>query len=76
MNDEEKMAWKELVEAVVSTIRGYKSHWQETITNVERDELLESVAIHVSKIMEERRSKLEDGYLGSITEWGQGRNKR
>lgn len=63
-------AWGDFVSSVTGTIRGHKHHWQESITNMERDQLLEDVANHVTLTMESNRSKLEDAYLGSVTEWG------
>lgn len=54
----------ELVELIRSTILGHRSHWQESIISVDRDELLATVAVHVIY-------NVEKFLYGSITQWGE-----
>ena len=55
-----------LMEEVIATILGHKSHWQETFDHVQRDQMLEIIAKHVA-------TNMENYVYGSITEWGDGK---
>jgi hypothetical protein len=50
MRDAQYDRLREVVADIPEIIRGHKSHWQETIDKVQRDELLETVAKHVEHL--------------------------